>query len=90
MKNTEEEMPKGYFVPFHRSLFQPLYWMGVPRNFLLFEVFGTILGGVFFKTFLVLIVALIAHFICRFLGQKDPDFYKVFWASKNYKPFYRV
>lgn len=86
----KEDYPEGYFIPFHRSLTQPLYWMGVPRNFLLCEIFGTILGGVFLKTFMVLVVAVACHFLVRFLGQKDPDFYKIFWASRNYKPFYRV
>lgn len=86
----QEDYPKGYVIPFHRSLTQPLYWMGVPRNILLLEIFGTILGGVFLKTFMVLVVAILVHIAVRYFGSKDPDFHKVFWASKSYKPYYRV
>lgn len=83
-------MPEGYIVPIHRSLIQPLYWMGVPRSVLLMEIFGTILGGVIFKSFIVPVVALVVHFLFKYLGSKDPDFYKVFWKSRNYKKFYNV
>ena len=75
------KLPEGYIIPIHRSLIQPLYWMGVPR---------TILGGVIFKSFFVPVVALCVHFLFKYLGSKDPDFYKVFWASKSYKKFYDV
>lgn len=84
------KLPEGYIIPIHRSLIQPLYWMGVPRNVLLIEIFGTILGGVIFKSFFVPVVALCVHFLFKYLGSKDPDFYKVFWASKSYKKFYDV
>ena len=55
-----------------------MYWMGVPRAVLIFEILGAILGGVLFKTFLVPVVILGVHFLFRYLGQKDPMFMDVF------------
>ena len=90
MAKNNSKVPDGYIIPVHRSLIQPLYWMGVPRNVLLIEIFGTILGGVIFKSFFVPVVALGVHFTFKYFGSKDPDFYKVFWKSRGYKKFYDV
>lgn len=86
----QNDTPEGYVIPFHRSLTQPLYWMGVPRSVLLIEIFGGILGGVIFKTFIVPIIAVGVHMLFRYFGGRDPDFHKVFWASKGYKSYYHV
>lgn len=90
MAKVKEEVPEGYVIPFHRSLTQPMYWMGVPRLVLILEVFGAILGGVIFKTLIVPFAAVAVHFLFRYFGGKDPDFHKVFWASKSYKSYYHV
>ena len=52
MAEVKQELPPGYVVPVHRSLTQKIYWGGVPRNVLLAEFFGAIIGGIFFKFFL--------------------------------------
>lgn len=43
MRNVEE-LPEGYEIPIHRSLVQPLYWMGVPRNLFISEILLGVLG----------------------------------------------
>ena len=58
-------------IPVHRSLVKPLYWMGVPRGLLIAEAMLAILGGVIFKTFLVPFIIICAHFVFRYLGEKD-------------------
>lgn len=78
----------GYYAPIHRSLVQPIYWMGVPRSLLLAEVFLSILCGAVFKTFFVVFVAIVAHFIFRYLGSKDKLFLDVFLASRKHKNYY--
>ena len=84
----KEQHPIGYAVPLHRSLTQPIFWGGVPRNLLLLEVLVGIIGGIFFKTILVPVLCIAAHYLFRFLGQHDPDFLGVFWRSKDYRPYY--
>ena len=42
----KEQHPNGYAVPLHRSLTQPIFWGGVPRNLLLLEVLVGIIGGI--------------------------------------------
>lgn len=46
------------------------------------------IGGIFFKTILVPVLCIAAHYLFRFLGQHDPDFLGVFWRSKDYRPYY--
>ena len=83
-----EKMPEGYEIPIHRSLVAPLYWMGVPRNLFIAEIFLAIPGGGIFKTFSVMIIAGIAHYIFHMLGQQDAQFHEVFWQSRLHKVFY--
>lgn len=89
MAEVKQELPPGYVVPVHRSLTQKIYWGGVPRNVLLCEFFGGVIGGIIFKSFLMVALFVIIHFICRYFGQKDPFFIDIYWANKNYKTFYR-
>lgn len=79
---------EGYAAPLHRSLVLPIYWMGVPRNLLLAEVFAAILGGALFKTFFIVFLALAAHFLFRYLGARDPQFLEVFLASRKHERYY--
>lgn len=58
----KEQHPNGYAVPLHRSLTQPIFWGGVPRNLLLLEVLVGIIGGIFFKTILVPVLCIAAHY----------------------------
>ena len=51
MAEVKQELPPGYIVPVHRSLTQKIYWGGVPRNVLLCEFFGGVIGGIIFKSF---------------------------------------
>ena len=83
-----EKLPEGYEIPIHRSLVQPLFWMGVPRNLFLSNIFFVIFGGIFFKTWTILFIGVALHFIFKFLGQKDPQFHLVFFRSKSHKLFY--
>lgn len=76
-------------VPVHRSLTKPVYWMGVPRGLFIIELMIAVLGGLIFKTFLVIVFALIAHVIFKFLGDKDPLFHEVFMRSLRHDLFYR-
>ena len=78
-----EKMPEGYEIPIHRSLVAPLYC-----NLFIAEIFLAILGGVIFKTFSVMIIAGIAHYIFHMLGQQDAQFHEVFWQSRLHKVFY--
>lgn len=57
----KEQHPDGYAVPLHRSLTQPIFWGGVPRNLLLLEVLVGIIGGIFFKTILVPVLCIAAQ-----------------------------
>ena len=84
----EKNLPEGYEIPIHRSLVAPLYWMGIPRNLFIGEIVFAVLGGLIFKTFTVIIIAAIAHYIFRFLGQQDAQFHEVFWHSRQHKNFY--
>lgn len=90
MAEKSQELPPGYVVPVHRSLTEELYWGGVPRNILIFEIFGGILGGVFFKTFSIVVLMFLVHMVCCYFGQKDPKFLQVYWSNKDYKPFYKA
>ena len=88
MAEVKQELPPGYVVPVHRSLTQKIYWGGVPRNVLLAEFFGAIIGGILFKSFLFVGLIGAIHFVFRFFGEKDPLFIDVYWANKDYKSFY--
>lgn len=88
MAKKNEDFPAGYQISFHRSLTQPMYWMGVPRNLFLLEVLIGIIGAVIVKTFWIPVIVICCHFLFRFLGQQDPEFHTVFWRSKDYKERY--
>lgn len=87
-KNSE--LPPGYVIPIHRSLTQEIYWAGVPRNLLLLEVFGSILGAVIFKTWIIPVIMFIVHICARWMGQKDSKFISVYTRSLPYKDFYKA
>lgn len=84
----KQKLPDGFEIPVHRSLVKPMFWMGVPRNIFLSNVFLGILGGIIFKTFLVVVVVVLLHFLFKYLGAKDPQFHEVFWRAKNHKTIY--
>lgn len=84
----KQKLPDGFEIPVHRSLVKPMFWMGVPRNIFLSNVFLGILGGIIFKTFLVVVVVVLLHFLFKYLGSKDPQFHLVFWRAKNHKTIY--
>lgn len=84
----KEQYPQGFEIPIHRSITRPIFWGGVPRNLLISEILVGILGAVFFKTWIIPVLAVISHFIFRYLGQKDPQFLEVFWRSKDYEDYY--
>lgn len=84
----KQKLPEGFEVPVHRSLVKPMFWMGVPRNLFLTNVFIGIFGGIIFKTFLVVAVVVLLHFLFKYLGSKDPQFHEVFWRAKNHKTIY--
>lgn len=86
--NEEVSVDDVWEVPVHRSLTQPNYWMGVPRGVLLLEFIGLILGGILFKTFVVIPVVIGIHFLFRYFGQKDPLFMDVFLRSVRHSNYY--
>lgn len=88
MAEPKEAPAPGYMAPLHRSLTQPIYWMGVPRNLLLMEAFVAVFGGIILKTFTVPALCVLVHFVFRFLGQQDKLFHQVFWRNKDYKSYY--
>lgn len=90
MAKEKEELPLGYVVPFHRSLTQPMLWMGVPRNLLVVEFLIAVVGGVIFKTFMVVGLAAAIHILFRYLAHKDPQFHEVFLRSLRHKLYYEV
>ena len=77
-----------WYLPVHRSLIRPVYWMGVPRELLVVEFFFTVLGGIFFKTFLIIPMVVLIHMLFQYLGEKDPVFYKVILRSMRHNGFY--
>lgn len=85
---SREELPEGYVIPVHRSLTQPLYWMGVPRNVLLSEIFGSIFAVLIFKTFIVPVIAFGIHVLFRYFGQQDQEFLNIFMNARKYKKYY--
>ena len=76
-------------MPVHRSLTKPVYWMGIPRGLLIIEILLGMLGGLIFKTFLVIVFLVISHAIFKYLGDKDPLFHEVFFRSLRHDLFYR-
>ena len=84
----KEELPEGFVIPVHRALTQPLYWMGVPRNVLLVEIFGSIFAVLIFKTFLVPFIAIGIHVLLRYFGQQDQYFMDIFMRARKYKKYY--
>ena len=76
-------------LPVHRSLTKPVYWMGVPRGLFILELLFAVLGGIIFKSFIVIVIAVIAHLIFKFLGNSDPLFHEVFMRSLRHDMFYR-
>lgn len=85
---SRENLPEGYSIPFHRSLTQPILWMGIPRNVFLSNIFFAIFGGILFKSWTIVFIAIAAHFVFKFLAAKDPQFHEVFFRSKNHKLYY--
>lgn len=75
-------------LPVHRSLIKPIYWMGVPRGLLVLEFFLAVMGGIIFKTFMILPIVALVHFVFQYLGEKDPVFYKVIIRSLRHNGFY--
>ena len=85
---SQNDLPEGYEIPIHRSLVQPLFWMGVPRNLFISNILIAILGGLFLKTWTVIFAAIAAHFVFKYFGEKDPQFHLVFWRSRSHKSYY--
>lgn len=83
-----QELPEGYEVPLHRSLSQPMLWMGLPRSLFFLTVFAGIFGGIILKSFMAIGVAAAVYLMCRFLARYDKQFHQVFMANRYYKKFY--
>ena len=81
-------MMHGVEAPMHRSMVQPIYLMGVPRNMFWLEVFGGILCGLLFKSILVVAILVLVHLLFTYLGQKDSMFLQVFWNSQRHSRYY--
>ena len=81
-------MMHGVEAPMHRSMVQPIYLMGVPRNMFWLEVFGGILCGLLFKSILVVAILVLIHLLFTYLGQKDSMFLQVFWNSQRHSRYY--
>ena len=60
----------------------------MPRGILLLEFIGLILGGILFKTIVVIPDVEAVHFLFRYLGQKDPMFMDVFLRSVRHDDYY--
>ena len=81
-------MMHGVEAPMHRSMVQPIYLMGVPRNMFWLVVFGGILCGLLFKSILVVAILVLIHLLFTYLGQKDSMFLQVFWNSQRHSRYY--
>lgn len=87
MAEVKQELPPGYVVPVHRSLTQKIYWGGVPRNVLLAEFFGAIIGGILFKSFFFVGLIVAIHFISGFSGRKIPCLLMSIGLTRITNPF---
>lgn len=86
---AKNDLPEGFAIPIHRSLVQPLFWMGVPRNLFLTNVFAGVFIGIFLKAYITAVILTISiHLLFKFLGSKDPQFHLVFLRSKSLKSYY--
>lgn len=81
-------MMEGVEAQMHRSMVQPIYLMGVPRNVFWLELFGGILCGLLFRSFLVVAILVLVHFLFTYLGQRDSQFMQVFWRSQRHSRYY--
>ena len=76
-------------LPVHRSLVKPVFWGGVPRIVLISEILVAVLGFSILKTFTIVVLVAIAHFIFRYFSQTDPDFADVFFRSAKHDMYYK-
>lgn len=79
---------KGFEVPIHRSLTEPILLMGVPRKI-------AILNGTFAATFILAFrawwtipVFLLFHAVAVFMAKRDPLFFEVFMCHLRQRSYY--
>ena len=75
-------------LPVHRSLIRPIYWMGVPRVVLVLEFLFIVLGGIIFKTFLVIPLIIMIHLVFQFMGERDSLFMDVLLRALRHNGYY--
>ena len=89
MKDT---IPEGFEVPLHKSVAEPILWMGLPRPILFAISLTTIMLVVIFQISYMSIIAIIhgisAYIACLQLTNRDPEFYKVILKNSVYKKHY--
>lgn len=81
-------MKKGFEIPIHRSLTEPILLMGVPRAV-------AILNGTFAAAFILAFhawwtipVFAIFHIMAVFMTKRDPLFFEVFKRHLKVKSYY--
>jgi len=81
-------MPEGYEIPIHRSLTQPMLWMGIPRSLFFIAIFFGLFGAMIFKSWIAVAISACLYSLFRFLARHDKEFHRVWFARRYYKSFY--
>jgi type IV secretory pathway TrbD component len=86
----ENKEVKGFEIPIHRSLTEPILMAGVPRTIALLN--GTLAAILLLglHSWYGLPVCIILHFVAVYAAKKDPLFFDVFKRQMNHKSYYDV
>jgi len=79
---------EGFKVPVRRALTEVVFWGGVPREALVFNVLFTVLVVAIFHFWYVIPLSIAAHFLFIFLGKNDPMFFHVFMRYQRTREYY--
>lgn len=87
-----DQMPEGYEIPLHKSLAEPVLWMGLPRPIFwgisLTTVMLVVIFQISYMSLVAILLGITSFIVCQILAHRDPEFYKVMIANSYYKKHY--
>lgn len=84
------DLGEGFTTPVYDALTERQLWMGVPRGFGILLWFTLTPIAVFKGAWPLLIVALLLHYVGRFLTKQDPYGFEAMKLARKYNRYFDV
>jgi type IV secretion system protein TrbD len=85
-----DDVPEGYYLPFHRSMTRPILLKGVPRRLAILNGTWTLAFGLGGQVWWVIPVGILFHVLASLGAKWDPWFFDVLLEHIKTKAYYHV